>query len=48
MKTKFPEVFDAMKTALVKWRDQHKESTITEIFAGEDEFTFKPAATGKK
>ena len=21
-----------MKTALVKWRDEHKESTITDIF----------------
>lgn len=47
VKTKYPQVFEAMKTALVKWRDQHKESTITEIFAGEDEFTFKPAAKGK-
>ena len=43
MKQQFPAVFERMKTALLKWRDGHHESTITEIFAGEDEFGFKPA-----
>jgi hypothetical protein len=43
VKQQFPAVFERMKTALLKWRDGHKESTITEIFAGEDEFGFKPA-----
>jgi hypothetical protein len=31
-----------MKTALVKWRDQHQETTIEKIFAGEDEFRIQP------
>jgi arylsulfatase A-like enzyme len=42
VKKKYPEVFDAMKIALVKWRDEHKESTITEIFSGQDEFAIRP------
>lgn len=42
VKRQFPSVLERMKTALVKWRDEHKESTITEIFGGEDEFRFKP------
>jgi arylsulfatase A-like enzyme len=37
VKKQFPEVFTRMKTALAKWMDLHKESTITEIFEGEDE-----------
>jgi arylsulfatase A-like enzyme len=42
VKQKFPAVFQRMEAALLKWRDGHKESTITEIFSGEDEFRFKP------
>ena len=42
VKKQFPEVFERMKNALVKWRDTHKESRITEIFGGEDEFAVKP------
>jgi arylsulfatase A-like enzyme len=43
VKSLYPTVLERMKTALVKWRDGHEESTIKEIFAGEDEFAIKPA-----
>jgi hypothetical protein len=42
VKQQFPGVVERMKTALVKWRDQHQETTIAEIFAGEDEFRIQP------
>jgi arylsulfatase A-like enzyme len=42
VKKDFPAVFERMKAALVQWRDEHKESTIADIFPGEDEFRFKP------
>ena len=42
VKKQFPQVFERMKAALVKWRDQHQESRISDIFAGEDEFAIKP------
>lgn len=42
VKHKFPEVFQRMKVCLSTWMDTHKESSITEIFAGQDEFAIKP------
>ena len=42
IKMRYPVVFEQMKTALAKWMNEHKESTITEIFMGQDEFGLKP------
>ncbi len=42
VKAKFPEVTRSMKVALHRWIDTHKESSVTEIFAGQDEFKFGP------
>ncbi len=41
VKTKFPQVFARMKTALHRWMDEHQETPVKEIFAGEDEFAVK-------
>jgi len=38
----YPDVFVQMKGALTKWMDLHKESTIHEIFSGQDEFAMVP------
>jgi len=38
---RFPVVFAQMKGALSRWMDLHKESTIQEIFMGEDEFALQ-------
>ena len=43
VKTKFPKVFDQMRTALLRWMESHKETPVKEIFAGEDEHAIKPA-----
>lgn len=37
VKAKYPETFARMKAALHQWMDQHRESTVAEIFAGQDE-----------
>ncbi len=42
VKALYPTVFERMRNALVKWRDDHKESTIPDIFGDEDEFRIKP------
>jgi hypothetical protein len=42
VKAAYPQVLASMKTALHRWMDGHKESTIKEIFNGADEFSFKP------
>lgn len=42
VKRRFPDVFERMTGALVKWRDTHEESLIKDIFGGEDEFQMRP------
>lgn len=39
VKAAFPQVFASMKSALHRWKDQHQESTIKEIFGGTNEMT---------
>ena len=41
VKKQFPDVYAKMKSALAKWMDGHKESTVKEIFGGQDEFAIK-------
>ncbi len=42
VKSMFPQVFARMKTALHRWMDDHQETPVKEIFAGEDEFCIQP------
>lgn len=42
VKSMFPQVFARMKAALHRWMDDHQETPVKEIFAGEDEFAIQP------
>ncbi len=41
VKAAFPRVFEMMKVALIRWIDGRKETSVQEIFGGEDEFAIK-------
>jgi len=45
VKDNYPPVFAAMKAALYRWSDQHQQTKIHDIFAGQDEMKF--TATGR-
>jgi arylsulfatase A-like enzyme len=45
VKQRYPDVFERMKSALLKWRDKHQESLVKEIFEGRDEFAIQPTVS---
>lgn len=41
VKASYPQVLEPMKAALHRWMDEHKESSVSEIFKGENEFSIQ-------
>jgi hypothetical protein len=45
VKQRYPDVFERMKAALLKWREKHQESLVKEIFDGRDELAIQPTVS---